>query len=205
MTDTKELWQGEFGDQYTARNTGGMYSRAMVWQCFASVQDHEVESILEIGANRGLNLEVLRRITPQIDLFACEPNDSARAELINCLELPADHVTAAVDLVFTQGVLIHVPTDKLTRSFHEIHRVAKRYIMFLEYFAPSEEMIPYRGHDNALWRRDYGGLFMNEFPQIKFLGCTFFWKRVTGLDNLTMWIFEKIDKQVDALPSETRH
>ena len=96
-----------------------------------------------------------------------------------------------MDLVFTSGVLIHVPPDKLEASLREIHRVSSRYVICGEYFAPSEEMIPYRGHDNAMWRRDYGSLFMDTCPDLHPIGTLFAWKRTTGLDNLTFWIFEK--------------
>jgi hypothetical protein len=52
-------------------------------------------------------------------------------------------------------------------------------------------MIPYRGHDNALWRRDYGSLFLDTFSDLKCTAHMFAWKRATGLDNLTFWVFEK--------------
>jgi len=191
------LWTGEFGDAYTVRNTRAtLQSRRDMWTLMLP---KHCESILEVGANTGLNLEAISYITAA-DLYACEPNDMARAELHNLLE--PNHIRSdfadklgwpdgSMDLVFTSGVLIHIPPDKIEASLREIYRVAHRYVICGEYFAPSEEMIPYRGHDNAMWRRDYGSMFMDICPDLHPLGTLFAWKRTTGLDNLTFWIFEK--------------
>lgn len=193
MTD---LWTGEFGNDYTKRNSRSTIpARKEMWR---AMMPRHVESILEVGANIGLNLEAIGEFSPA-ELFACEPNDSARAQL-NWLEpgnVRSDFADRlgwpdnSIDLVLTSGVLIHIPPDKLTASLKEINRVARRYVICGEYFAPSEEMIPYRGHDNALWRRDYGSLFMDACPDLHPTGTLFAWKRTTGLDNLTFWVFEK--------------
>lgn len=192
-----ELWTGSFGDAYTQRNTRAtIQARRAMWECMLPMR---CESILEVGANIGLNLEAIAQFSAA-DLYACEPNDTARAELIDILEpnnIRSDFADklgwpdASIDLVFTSGVLIHVPPDRLEASLKEIGRVARRNVILGEYFAPSEEMIPYRGHDNALWRRDYGSLLMDACPDLHPTGTLFAWKRTTGLDNLTFWIFEK--------------
>lgn len=199
MTD---LWAGDFGDEYTKRNMSArLDARESVWKV---ILPRECESVLEVGANVGLNLEAIGSFTG-CDLYACEPNDLARMELernMAWLEVPKRHITAdyadklsfednTADLVFTCGVLIHIPPDKLLASMKEMHRCSRRYIICGEYFAPSEEMIPYRGHDNALWRRDYGSLFMDNFPDLHCLATMFAWKRQTGMDNLVFWAFEK--------------
>jgi spore coat polysaccharide biosynthesis protein SpsF len=192
-----ELWTGSFGDAYTKRNTRAtVQARKEMWACMLP---SGVNSILEVGANVGHNLEALSSITGA-ELYACEPNDSARAELSALLDPDrirsdcADKLGWAdghADLVFTSGVLIHIAPDKLEASMREINRVSSRYVICGEYFAPSEEMIPYRGHNNAMWRRDYGSMFMDCCPDLHPLGTLFAWKRTTGLDNLTFWIFEK--------------
>lgn len=194
MTD---LWIGEFGNDYTARNTRETVpARHDMWR---TMMPRHIESILEVGANIGLNLEAISQFS-SAQLYACEPNDTARAELASILEpanIRSDFADKlgwpdnSMDLVFTSGVLIHIPPDKLEASLKEINRVANRYVICGEYFAPSEEMIPYRGHNDALWRRDYGSLFMDACPDLHPLGTLFAWKRTTGLDNLTFWIFEK--------------
>lgn len=194
MTD---LWTGDFGNDYTLRQ--GILPRKPRERMWASVLPPNLSSILEVGANVGHNLDAMASFS-LADFYATEPNWWAREQLTGshlCIEVTPDRADKlsfadnSKDLVFTSGVLIHIPPDKLKASLSEIHRVAKRYIICAEYFAPSEEMIPYRGHDNALWRRDYGSLYLDQFPDLRCISCTFAWKRQTGLDNLTIWTFEK--------------
>lgn len=193
MTD---LWTSPFGNDYTKRQAANISARRDVWQM---VLPPDLESVLEVGANVGANLEAMELCT-EADFYATEPNDLAREELKSaelCAQVTADpaHKLSfddnSMDLVFTSGVLIHIPPDKLAASMAEIHRVSRRWIIAAEYFAPSEEMIPYRGHDNALWRRDYGSLYLDQFPDLRCHACLFAWKRMTGLDNLTFWVLEK--------------
>ena len=196
------LWTGAFGNEYTERNkVSTVNARRELWKVLLPDECH---SILEIGANIGQNIEALSTLT-EAEMFACEPNETARDELIHLFHdmgEPERNVTGdmadkltfldkSVDLVFTTGVLIHIPTDKLLASMKEMHRVARHWIIIGEYFAPSEEMVPYRGHNDALWRRDYGSLFMDAFPDLHCTATLFAWKRMTGLDNLTFWAFEK--------------
>lgn len=192
------LWQSEFGNEYTRRNVRQLDARLQLWKVLLPP---DCGSVLEVGANIGQNLEAISQLGP-IDLYACEPNDLAREELTDLELAPKDNITAdfadklsfpdnIADLVFTSGVLIHVPHETLEKSMDEIHRCAKRWIVCGEYFAPQEEMIPYRGHHNALWRRDYGSLWLDRFSDLECTSVTFAWKRVTGLDNLTFWVFEK--------------
>lgn len=201
-----DLWTGDFGNAYTQRNrVQSIDARLDMWKVLFPRECH---SVLEVGANIGQNLEAISLLT-EAEMFACEPNDMAREELVNLFRdigEPSRNVTAdtadklsfpdqCADLVFTSGVLIHVPPDKLLKSLKEIHRVARRCIIIGEYFAPSEEMVPYRGHDNALWRRDYGSLFLDNFNDLHCIGTMFAWKRMTGLDNLLFWIMEKGPKR----------
>ena len=191
------LWSGPFGDEYTKRNVSTNLDARL--SMLKKLLPRHVESILEIGANVGANLNAIS-LFKDIEMFACEPNDLARRQI----QLPADHITAdyadhiqfpdgVADLAMTVGVLIHVPSNQLLPSMREIHRCARRYILCGEYFAPQEEVVPYRGQAEALWRRDYGSLWLDAFPDLQCTSCTFAWKRTTGLDNLTFWLFEKID------------
>lgn len=194
-----DLWSGQFGDEYTSRNKRSpLGARLNAWKM---IFPQGCQSVLEVGANVGQNIEAIAQISA-CELAACEPNDYAREELVNTGLMSERAVTsdtadklsfptAHVDLVFTWGVLIHVPLAKLLKSMQEIHRVSKRWIIAAEYFAPQEEMIRYREHDNALWRRDYGSLYLDMFPDLKCTMNMFAWKRMTGLDNLTIWVFEK--------------
>jgi hypothetical protein len=57
--------------------------------------------------------------------------------------------------------------------------------------ARKPEMFPYRGHDDRLFKRDFGGYWLDHFSDLWTVAYGFAWKRITGLDNLTWWLFEK--------------
>ncbi len=200
-----DLWRGDFGDVYTGRNRDSaeiLCARVALW---AEIMSHtkiaRPASILEVGANIGVNLRALRTLSTA-RFYALEPNDKARDVLVQSKVVAAEDVRAGTaaaidfpagtaDLVFTSGVLIHIHPDQLKVSMTEIHRCSARWIVSIEYFSDKPEMIPYRGYDDVLFKRDFGGLWLDTFPDLRPAACGFAWKRMTGLDNLTWWLFEK--------------
>jgi pseudaminic acid biosynthesis-associated methylase len=200
-----KFWRGEFGDSYTDRNVASseqLRARCAMW---CNILSHTLaappRSILEIGSNIGLNLRALRALT-DARLLAIEPNENARHRLVeegvvaasdvrDGLASSIDWPDGTADLVFTSGVLIHIHPDNLQASLREIHRCATRWIVSIEYFSDKPEMIPYRGHSHQLFKRDFGGYWLDTFPDLRVTAYGFVWKRVTGLDNLTWWLLEK--------------
>lgn len=205
MNHQVDFWCGEFGDRYTDRNNLQpqlLRSRTLMWsRILAHTLTAPPHTVLEVGANIGTNLRALRAITGA-RLMAVEPNDKAREILVeDGVVAPADlragiasaidFADGAADLAFTSGVLIHIHPDDLPGSLAEIHRVASRYICCIEYFSDTPAEILYRGHANTLFKRDFGGEWLDRFPDLVPVAYGFEWKRVTGLDNLTWWLFEK--------------
>ena len=200
-----QFWCGDFGDTYTERNfidADLLRARVAMWAAIMEgTSGAPPQSILEVGSNIGNNLRALSTLTGA-RLHALEPNAHAREILIkDQIVEPAnafDGIAAAiplgdgaVDMAFTCGVLIHIHPNNLLASCREIHRVAARYVACVEYFSDKQEMIPYRGHDDRLFKRDFGSFWLDNFPDLRVLDYGFRWKRVTGLDNLTWWLFEK--------------
>jgi len=192
-----KAWDGEFGGDYHGRNhLADLKRRIRLWS--EILGDIEPQSILEVGAGTGTNMIALTVIANS-KLFAIEPNKDARRFLEADGSVTACDGTAqsmplpdeAVELVFTSGVLIHIPPDELDAALDEIYRVSSRYIACIEYFAAEPEMKKYRGRDNLLFKRDFGGYWMDRYPDLKVVNHGFAWKRVTGLDNLTWWLFSK--------------
>lgn len=199
------FWRGGFGDSYTERNAvtpEHLAARTTMWaRILRPTMRRPPASILEVGANVGLNLRALRRLT-SASLYALEPNAKARRRLIADNVIPEDRVLdggasaialpdAAVDLAFTCGVLMHIHPDDLPATTAEIHRVASRYVACIEYFADKPEEIPYRGHRDVLFKRDFGAYWMDRFDDLQVIDYGFFWRPVTGIDNNTWWLFEK--------------
>jgi pseudaminic acid biosynthesis-associated methylase len=204
-THQSALWRGNFGNEYIERNpvsAGTVQAAVMLWaHILLRLQGDRPRRILEVGANIGINLRALRGLT-DAELFAVEPNATARRQLVehgvlpraNILDGVAAKITlqdAAMDLVFTRGVLIHIHPDDLLASCRELHRVARRYIVSIEYFAANPEELNYRNQASALFKRDFGAFWLDNFPGLRVLDYGFAWQRMTGLDNLTWWILEK--------------
>lgn len=80
---------------------------------------------------------------------------------------------------------------QLLASLKEIYRCSGRWIVCIEYFSDKPEMIPYRGHDDRQFKRDFGGYWLDNFSGLRTVAYGFAWKRVTDLDNATWWLFEK--------------
>ena len=64
------LWTGEFGNDYTARNKdASALDRADIWRSLIVGGRWNVNSILEVGANVGKNLEAIETFS-SCDLMA---------------------------------------------------------------------------------------------------------------------------------------
>lgn len=207
MTATAQLdaWRGDFGDDYVERNAPldeVLRIRTRMWARFLDAMDAAPpQNILEVGCNIGLNLRALPRLTGA-ELHAVEPNDKARARLLADKVIPTANLRAGAgqklpfpdasfDLVFTSGVLIHVHPDDLDAVCGEIHRVSRRWILCSEYFSTRPESIPYRGRDDLLFKRDFGGFYLDRFPDLECAASGFLWRRTTGLDDATWQVFRK--------------
>ena len=201
-TEAIEWWKGEEGNLYTARNNpdeAQLRARHDLFEeILAYTQLHRMESICEIGCNRGANLRVLRRMG-YINLVGVEPNESARKavklckvyESINHVYHPLYHPICETELVFTCGVLIHIPPRELKEMCEEIVDLAKTWVLAIEYFSAEPRMIEYRGTKDRLWSRDFGSFYLDNFPCLEPVACGFAWKPMTGLDNLTWTLLRK--------------
>ena len=198
-------WRGEFGNNYVDRNVGDTSRLRSLTIAYSMILDHlraaPPASILEVGANLGNNLKVLDRVS-DAELHAVEPNEKARGLLASSGCINPDNVhdamatelpfgDASIDLVFTSGVLIHIPEEHLEQSYREMHRVSAKYLLSIEYFSPVPTKIPYRGETDLLFKRDFGGYWLDLFDDLEPVADGFFWKRTTGLDDLNWWLFRK--------------
>jgi spore coat polysaccharide biosynthesis protein SpsF len=207
MSEIKALsaWSGAFGDAYTERNGASLEKvrgRVRAWgEIIKAMGAVLPKSILEVGPNIGLNLRALPALL-DAQLFAIEPNESAREVLIKDKVLEAKNLMAgygheiamqdaSVELSFTSGVLIHVDPSVLNKTLDEIHRVSSTYIVCIEYFAAKPETISYRGEQDLLFKNDFGGLYLDRYSDLELVDYGFFWKRMTTMDDANWWLFKK--------------
>ncbi|MBX9634410.1 MAG: hypothetical protein K2X44_05450, partial [Magnetospirillum sp.] len=98
-TEQSKFWRGEFGDTYVDRNSADadtLRARVALWsRLLDPVKGAPPASILEVGANIGINLRALRCVTGA-ELWAVEPNAKARSVLVDEQVVDAEHVVNAI-------------------------------------------------------------------------------------------------------------
>jgi pseudaminic acid biosynthesis-associated methylase len=192
------LWSGDFGNDYVERNLRAYNERGDFWTSLLSVM--KLDNVLEVGCNVGGNLQWAAQVLPPENIVGVDVNRKALDEL--CDKIPGVHgvhssarelplADQSCDLVFTMGVLIHQPDESLPAVMDEMARVAGRYVLIGEYFGEETTEVPYRGYRNALFRRDYGGLFAQRFSGTFQLAFSGFLGTEDGFDNVTWWLFER--------------
>lgn len=191
-------WEGKFGDEYTDRNVVAWQTRLPLFR--QMLDGLPIRRVLEVGCNRGHNLEALSELLgPDAEIVGVEPNPHARtlarAMSQNAAVLAGDACDlpfkgGTFDLVFTWGVLIHVPLESLEVAMAQIHRVTNRYILAVEYFAEEETPIHYRGHDDLLWKRDFPRHYLQRFPDLRLMRQGY-WGPEHGADRVNWWLLER--------------
>jgi pseudaminic acid biosynthesis-associated methylase len=191
------LWAGDFGNDYVDRNLRAYDERGPFWQSLLSTITPE--SVLEVGSNVGGNLQwVAQSVSPE-RVTGVDVNQKAlqalRARVPGvqtvwsaARDLPFDD--RSFDLVFTMGVLIHQPEASLPAVMDEMVRVTDRYLLCGEYYDEETIEVAYRGHDGALFRRDYGGIFATRYPQLLLVQRGHL-TADEGFDDVTWWLFER--------------
>jgi pseudaminic acid biosynthesis-associated methylase len=197
-TDQETFWAGEFGDAYTARNAVLPEDRVPFLKEVLSATSG-VESVLELGANKGHNLIALRSIAPSLRATGVELNPFAFQQLSSIAGITA--VQSAIqdfasqqtfDLVFTCGVLIHINPDNLPAVYKKMAALANKYVLINEYFNPTPTEIVYRGHSGKLFKRDFAGEFLDSTEGFEAVRWGFLWKRMEpAWDNGTWTLLRR--------------
>jgi spore coat polysaccharide biosynthesis protein SpsF len=201
-TDQEEFWAGKFGDDYIARNGGDALLGSNI-SFLAKMLNRcpQAKSLIEFGANIGMNLRGIRALRPQMELDAIEINAMAVDELRawggakqiyhqSVLDFQSDRTW---DIAFIKGVLIHINPDFLPQVYESLFRASGRYILVVEYYNPTPVEINYRGHSGKLFKRDFAGEMLDKFPSLRVVDYGFVWKRdpVFPQDDLTWFVLEK--------------
>lgn len=194
MSVQLDRWTGEFGDQYTQRNVVDWRDRVGAW--WTMLKGLEPDRVLEVGANRGHNLLALKRLAIGWGYYGIEPNASAaQNKPANCnywrsLDEYIASPFPGFDLVFTCGVLIHIPPNELDATLRKIHALSRKYILCIEYFADQETTVEYRGFTDMLWKRNWPQEYESRFPDLQLIRSGF-WGKDAGFDDVNWWLWEK--------------
>jgi pseudaminic acid biosynthesis-associated methylase len=205
MTNFKTLqedfWAGNFGDEYIDRNKGNHFLASNI-ALFAKIlaYTYKVKSLIEFGANIGLNLLAIQQLIPGVELSAVEINKNAVESLHKIKGLKVFPMSildfspeSKRDFVFTKGLLIHINPDVLPKVYDILHQTSQKYICIIEYYNPTPVTVSYRGHQDKLFKRDFAGELLERYPDVKLVTYGFVYRRDHNFyqDDLTWFLLEK--------------
>ena len=201
-TEQEVFWAGEFGTQYIQRNQGeALLGSNLNFFAKALRSARNLKTCIEFGANIGMNLKALKLIYPTQEQYGIEINGDAVRELSK--SIPPDHVYHSSildynsqrtwDLVLIKGVLIHINPDELPRVYEKLVASCGKYLLLAEYYNPSPVAIPYRGHTDRLFKRDFAGEIMTKYPQMDLIDYGFAYHRDPNFpqDDITWFLLHK--------------
>lgn len=155
----KIYWQmiaGSFQDEIWQKQTHGQHQ----W-LLQQIKIIKPTSILEVGCGFGRNIDFLlkNKIKPikfsGVD-FSSSMVSLAKKNLPKSINLENADATALpykdsdFDLVFTHGLLMHLPPAKINKALSELVRVSKKNIIIIEEIRKSPGLI-----NNHTWSHDY--------------------------------------------------
>ena len=201
-TEQEAFWAGKFGTEYIQRNQGdALLASNLDFFAKALRATRGVNTCIEFGANIGMNLKALKLLHPDQEQHGIEINADAAHELAQII--PADHVhhssilnfspNRTWELVLIKGVLIHINPDELPQVYDKLVSSSSRYLLVGEYYNPAPVAIPYRGHTDRLFKRDFAGEIMDRHPQMELVDYGFAYRRDPNFpqDDITWFLMEK--------------
>jgi pseudaminic acid biosynthesis-associated methylase len=201
-TEQEAFWAGEFGNAYIERNQGdALLASNLDFFSKALRATRGINSCIEFGANIGMNLKAIQLLHPRIQASAIEINAAAAVQLQEVIALDNVHSTSILDfeptrtydLALIKGVLIHINPNELPQVYDKLVASCERYLLVAEYYNPAPVTIPYRGHTDRLFKRDFAGEIMDRHPQLQLLDYGFSYRRDPNFpqDDITWFLMEK--------------
>jgi len=203
-TVQEAFWAGTFGTEYIGRNESPeLLASNLNFFVQALRRTNGIHSCFEVGANIGMNLRALKLLYPGMHQRGIEINADAARQLgefigpenVYCGSV-FDHIaTSTADLVLIKGVLIHINPDMLATTYRKLFEASHRYVLVCEYYNPSPVAITYRGHSDRLFKRDFAGEMLEQFPELSLVDYGFAYKRDPAFpqDDITWFLMEKKD------------
>jgi pseudaminic acid biosynthesis-associated methylase len=202
QTEQEAFWAGDFGTEYIQRNqSGALLASNLDFFVKALSNARDIKSCIEFGANIGMNLKALKLLHPSIDAHAIEINVDA-AQQLGAVISPSNVYNTSIldftpsrqwDLTLIKGVLIHINPDVLPQVYDRLVASTKRYLLVAEYYNPTPVTIPYRGHNDRLFKRDFAAEIIDRHPELQLVDYGFAYHRDPNFpqDDITWFLMEK--------------
>lgn len=203
LNEQEEFWKNNFGNEYFSRknnNHSSVEKRTSEFEIYLKSTEN-ITSVLEFGANIGLNLMVLKSLIPDLSLNAVEINLSAVQELQKIV--PKENIYTGsfteftskkkFDLVISRGVLIHLNPDDLEKAYKQLYDYSNKYILISEYFNPTPVSVEYRGFQNKLFKRDFCREILNLYKNLVLIDYGFLYSSDKNYkyDDVNWFLLEK--------------
>ena len=200
-SEQEKFWAGDFGNEYIGRNEGADIIAGNT-ALFAGIlqKTRRVESVIEFGANIGLNLRALKWLLPSASFAGVEINAKAADQLRQLGFVDVYHQSILDyraqeqhDLILTKTVLIHIAPEYLPTVYDKLYASSARYICIAEYYSQDPVEIIYRGNTGKLFKRDFAGDMLKRFPDLSLAGYGFAYQNdpLFPLDDITWFLLEK--------------
>ena len=205
-TEQEEFWAGKFGTEYSDRNVGANILASNI-ALFADIfkRTPKLNSVIEFGANIGLNLRALDLLYPGLEQVAVEINEAAAKKINDALPNskvfnlaisdfdPGMLSNGPGDLALIKGVLIHINPDQLRMVYKKLYESTNKFILICEYYNPKPDTVSYRGHSDKLFRRDFAGEMLDTYADLKLVNYGFAYHRDPSFpqDDLTWFLIER--------------
>lgn len=201
-TEQEDFWAGEFGNEYIKRNKSNkLLASNLNYFSKALHAAGKINSVIEFGANVGMNMRALKLLYPDLKQFGIEINKQAATELAEHIGENSIYRGSIFDfkpaeqheLSMTKGVLIHIDPEMLPVVYEKLYQSSDRYILVGEYYNPVPVAINYRGNSEKLFKRDFCGEIMDTYPDLKLVDYGFSYKRDTAFsqDDISWFLMEK--------------
>jgi spore coat polysaccharide biosynthesis protein SpsF len=201
-TEQESFWAGEFGADYIRRNDSKeLLASNLAFFSKALKSAAQINSCIEFGANIGMNLRALKLLFPNMQQFGIEINPEAAQGLEKVVgngnvfmgSIFDYEASGTFDVALIKGVLIHIKPEMLEHVYRKLYASTHRHILVCEYYNPSPVTIPYRGHTDRLFKRDFCGEMMEFFPDLKLIDYGFAYRRDPAFpqDDITWFLMKK--------------
>jgi len=204
-TEQEIKWSSDFGDKYFYRvqekKKEAIPGNISIFSEILS-KTYKVKTIIEYGANVGLNLIAINQLLPDIDLTAVEINQKAFNQLKNNKFIKKAYNKSIIDFIpsekfdlcFTKGVLIHINPSSLEKVYKLLYESSNKYILVAEYYNPFPVEVSYQDESRMLYKRDFAGELIDKYPDLGLVDYGFRYHRDKYFprDDITWFLLQKM-------------
>ena len=167
--ETSEKYWSGLGDSEKVYGFEGRHDRGRRAWFTRIIALHKPTSVLELGCNVGTNLRCIQILDPNIKLAGIDINPEAIAYAKSVLpqakiELGSIYDAGSIfkekyDLVFSMGVLIHIPDIMVPKVKDQAIALSNDVILHCEEHSDRPEIVRYMDGVPYRWSHDYYALY----------------------------------------------